>query len=228
MRRCLAAILVVGLVSLTSRDAAAQPSEKDLVAYGALSLTPVGSHVPVMMPKANAFALRLSHFAQEGTDGTNNLAGSYFMKAGSNALVGGTLGYIIPSEEGADGVFNAGLSVNSSLWSSAAGASIGMSGDFGWASEDEVTFLSAAIGVPLSYSVQQASKSSISFFVAPGFGWGRMSADAGSESGTRPIVGAGAAWTAPGGWALHAAFNKIIIEDGGNSFGVGFSYKMGQ
>ena len=41
-------------------------------------------------------------------------------------------------------------------------------------------------------------------------------------------VGAGAAWTAPGGWGLHAAFNKVIIENGGNSFGVGFSYKMGQ
>ena len=24
------------------------------------------------------------------------------------------------------------------------------------------------------------------------------------------------------------AFNKVIIEDGGNSFGIGFSYKMGQ
>jgi hypothetical protein len=227
MRRCLAAILVVGLVSLTSRDAAAQPSVKDLAAYSALSLTPVGSHVPVMMPKASAFALRLSHTAQEGTDGANNLAGSYFMKAGSNALVGATLGYLIPSEDGADGVFNAGLGVNSTLWSSTGGASVGMSGDFGWASEDETTFLSAAIGVPLSFSVQQANKSSFSFFVAPAFGWGRVSADAGSESGTRPIIGAGAAWTAVGGWGLHAAFNKVMIEDGANVFGVGFSYKMG-
>ena len=227
MRRCLAAILVVGLVSLTSRDAAAQPSEKDLAAYGALSLTPVGSHVPVMMPKANAFALRLSHTAPDVGDGSNNLAGSYFMKAGSNALVGGTLGYIMPSCDDCDGVFNAGLGVSSTLWSSAGGASIGMTGDLGWASEDEVTFLSAAIGVPLSFSVQQASKSTISFFVAPAFGYGRVSADAGSESGTRPIIGAGAAWTAAGGWGLHAAFNKVMIEDGGNNFGVGFSYKLG-
>ena len=227
MRRCLAAILVVGLVSLTSRDAAAQPSAKDIVAYSALVLTPVGAHTPMMMPKANSFALRLSHFSQEGTDGTNNLAGSYFMKAGANALVGGTVGYIMPSCDGCDGVFNAGLNLNSTLWSSTGGANVGLSGDFGWASEDGATALSAAIGVPLGFSVQQASKSSVSFFVAPAFGWGRLSDDGASESGTRPIIGAGAAWTAAGGWGLHAAFNKVMIEDGGNNFGVGFSYKLG-
>jgi hypothetical protein len=228
MRRCLAAILVVGLVSLNTRDAAAQPSLKDVAAYTALSLTPVGSHVPVMMPKANAFALRYSRFSAEGTDGTNNLAGSYAMKAGSNALVGATLGYIMPAEDGAESVFNAGLGVNSTLWSSTGGANVGLTGDFGWAKEEDVTFLSAAIGVPLSYSMEQASKSTVSFFVQPGFGWGRVSADPGSESGTRPIVGAGAAWTSAAGWGLHAAFNKVMIEDGGNTFGLGFTYKMGQ
>jgi len=227
MRRCLAAILVVGLVSLTSRDAAAQPSEKDLVAYAALSLTPVGSHVPMTMPKANAFGLRLSHFAQEGTDGTNNLAGSYFMKAGSNALVGATAGYIMPGCDGCDGVFNAGLNLSSTLWSSTGGANVGLSGDLGWAKEDDVTALSAAIGVPLGFSIQQASKSTVSFFVQPAFGYGRLSAAGESESGTRPIIGAGAAWTAAGGWGLHAAFNKVMIEEGGNTFGVGFSYKLG-
>ena len=228
MRRCLAAILVVGLVSLTSRDAAAQPSANDVAGYLALSMTPVGSHAPIMMPKANAFALRYSRFAEEGTDGSNNIAGSYFMKAGANALVGATLGYLMPGEDGAESVFNAGLHLNSSLWSSTGGASVGLSGDLGYATVDGMSALSAAIGVPLSFSVTQASKSTVSFFVAPAFGWGRVSPEGfDSESGTRPIVGAGAAWTAPGGWGVHAAFNKVIIEDGGNSFGVGFSYKMG-
>ena len=228
MRRCLAAILVVGLVSLTSRDAAAQPSVNDQAAYLALSLTPVGSHTPIMMPKANAFALRYSRFSEEGTDGANNIAGSYFMKAGANALVGATVGYLLPAEDGAENVLNAGLHLNSSLWSSTGGAGIGLSGDFGYATMDGLSALSAAIGVPLSYSVTQASKSTVSFFVAPAFGWGRVSPEGfDSESGTRPIVGAGAAWTAAGGWGIHAAFNKVMIEDGGNSFGVGFSYKMG-
>jgi len=227
MRRCLMAILVVGLVSLSTSEASAQPSLKDVAAYSALVFTPVGSHAPMQMQKANAFAVRFSHFSQEGSDGTNNLAGSYFMKAGSNALVGGTLGYIMPGCDNCDGVFNAGVNLNSSLWSNASGAAIGMSGDLGWAKEDETTFLSAAIGVPLSISKEQASKSRISAFVAPGFGFGRVSADAGSESGTRPIIGAGAAYQAVGGWALHAAFQKVMIENGGNNIGLGFSYKMG-
>ena len=228
MRRCLAAILVVGLVSLTSRDAAAQPSEKDYAAYGALSVTPVGAHAPIMMPKANAFAFRYSHFSAEGADALNNLAGSYFLNAGANALVGATVGYLMENCENCDGVFNAGLSLNSSLWSSPGGASIGMSGDLGWATQEGSSALSAAIGVPLSYSVTQASKATMSFFVAPAFGWGRVSADGvDAQSGTRPIIGAGAAWTAPGGWGLHAAFNKVIIENGGSTVGLGFSYKMG-
>ena len=228
MRRCLAAILVVGLVSLTSRDAAAQPSEKDYAAYIALSSTPVGAHTPIMMPKANAFAFRYSRYAPpEGLEGNNNLAGSYFMKAGANALVGATLGYVMPGCTDCEGFVNAGLDVHSTLWSSTGGAAVGMSGNFGWANDDGTTAMSAAISVPLAYSVQQASKSTISFFVAPAFGWGRLSEDDVSESGTRPIIGAGAAWTAAGGWGLHAAFNKVMIEDGGNNFGVGFSYKLG-
>lgn len=227
MRRCLMAILVVGLVSLNTREAAAQPSLKDLAAYVALQSTPVGAHTPLMMPKANAFAFRASQHTPSAGDGVTSLAGSYFMTAGSNALVGGTLGYSMPGCDGCEGVFNAGLDLNSSLWSSAGGAAIGMSGSLGWAKDEDVTALSAAIGVPLSISKEQANKSRISAFIQPAFGFGRLSDAGASESGTRPIIGAGAAWQAAGGWAIHAAFNKIILEDGGNNFGVGFSYKMG-
>jgi hypothetical protein len=234
MRRCLMAILVVGLVSLTSRDAAAQPSEEDYAAYFALTLTPVGSHAPIVhapgakgVKSPSSFALRLSHYSQEGTDGTNNLAASYLMPAGSNANVGVTAGYIMPSCDDCDGVFNAGADLHSTLWNSGTGTSINMQGSLGWAKEDGVTALSVALGVPLAYSMTQASKSRVSFFVTPGFGWGRLSEDE-SLSGTRPMVGAGAAWQAAGGWGLHASFQKIMIEEGGNTFGVGFSYNMGK
>jgi hypothetical protein len=228
MRRCLMAILVVGLVSVNTREAAAQPSLKDIVAYQALQATPVGAHTPLLMPKANAFAFRVSQHSPEIGDADMNLAGSYYMQAGSNALIGGTVGYGMPGCTDCDGYFNAGVDLNSQLWSNASGAAIGMSGNLGWASREEATALSAAIGVPLSFSKEQASKSRISAFIQPAFGFGRISADGDSESGTRPIIGAGAAWQAAGGWALHAAFNKVMIENGGNNFGVGFSYKMGK
>ena len=228
MRRCLMAILVVGLVSLTSSEASAQPTEKDIAAYFALQFTPVGAHTPLLMPKANAFAFRVSQHSPEIGDSDMNLAGSYYMKAGTNALIGGTVGYGMPGCDNCDGYFNAGVDLNSQLWSNASGAAIGMTGNLGWASREETTALSAAIGVPLSFSKEQASKSRISAFLQPGFGFGRLSDDTESFSGTRPIIGAGAAWQAAGGWAIHAAFNKIMIEDGGNNFGVGFSYQMGK
>jgi hypothetical protein len=218
---------------MPARDAAAQPDVKDVVAYSALVLTPIGAHSPIMVwPGAkgvkatSSFSARLSHFSQEGSDGTNNLAATYILPAGSAMALGFTAGYIMPGCDGCDGVFNAGADVHSTLWSSTGGASLNLQGSLGWASEDGATALSAALGFPLAYSVTQASKSKVSFFVTPGYGWGRLSEDDVSESGYRPMVGAGAAWEAPAGWGIHAAFQKIIIEDGGNNFGVGFSYRM--
>jgi hypothetical protein len=32
---------------------------------------------------------------------------------------------------------------------------------------------------------------------------------------------------AAAGWGLHASFSKVFIEDGGNSIGIGFSWKLG-
>lgn len=236
MRRCLSALLVAGLVAIPARDAAAQPSIEDAAAYAALILTPVGANAPIMVwpgargvKSVSSFSARVSHFSQEGSDGTNNLAATYSLPAGANAALGFTAGYIMPSCDGCDGVFNAGADVSSTLWSSASGTSLNMQGSFGYATEDGITAMSVALGVPLAYTVTQASKSKVSFFVTPGFGWGRLSAD-GSESlsGTRPLVGAGAAWEAAAGWGIHAAFQKVIIENGGNNFGVGFSYRMGK
>jgi hypothetical protein len=90
--------------------------------------------------------------------------------------------------------------------------------------------LSLAVGVPLAMSFQQASKSRIGLFVTPGFGWGRISASgsgaSGSESGTRPLVGAGASWTSATGMGLHLSYQAVVIENGGNNIGLGFSYKM--
>ncbi len=227
MRRCLSAMFVAALVLVPARDAAAQPDLKDVVAYGALVLTPVGAHSPILVSQtsASSFSVRYSHFSQENTDGFNNLAATYITPAGPVAL-GFTGGYIMPSCTDCDGIFNAGADVHSTLWSNPSGASMNLQGSLGYAKDGDVTALSLAIGVPLAYSMTQASKSKVSFFVTPGYGWGRLGDDTGNESGTRPMIGAGAAYEAPGGWGLHAAFQKIIIENGGNNLGVGFSYRM--
>jgi hypothetical protein len=237
MRRCLTAILVVGLISVNSRDAAAQPSAKDIVAAAALSATPVGALTPIMVSTGmkgekafNSFSGRYSHYAPSGGgSGANVFGGSYYHKAGMNAAVSATAGYL--TCDGCEGVLMLGGDVHSTLWDNSAAksttaTSINLQGSLGWSKDDPANFLSLAVGVPLAISMEQASKSRIGFFVTPGYGWGRMSVTGASESGTRPFVGAGASWTAAAGWGLHLGYQRVIIEDAGNSIGGGFSWKM--
>jgi outer membrane protein with beta-barrel domain len=241
MRRSLTALLVVGLVSFTSRDAAAQPSEKDYAAYAALSATPVGALAPMVVSlgaSTSSFAFNVSHFSPKSGDGDNTIGASYYRKAGSNAVLSGTVGYTqvgCPSGATCDNTIMLGGDVHSRLWDNAAAKSttnmsINLQGSLGYGKNGDDNVLSAAIGVPLAISMEQASKARFGAFVRPGFGFGRLSVDVAgtstSESGTRPYVGAGLSWAAPAGWGLHAAYNKVIIEDGGNSFGVGFNWNM--
>src|SRR5688500_10363074 len=123
MRRCLTAMLVVALVTITSREAAAQPTVKDLAAYAALNLTPIGALSPIMISPGtkgektfSSFAGRVSHHAPKTGDGSNSFGASYYMPAGSNAAVSGTLGYLKEAGTGGEGIILAGLDVNSTLW----------------------------------------------------------------------------------------------------------------
>jgi hypothetical protein len=245
MRRCLSAILVMGLVSLTSRDAAAQTVQEAAAAAG-LGGTPVGGLTPIMVSPGtkgekafNNFAGRFSHHAPKTGDGANSLGVSFLTAAGSNAAVSGTVGYLMPAcptGVTCDNVIMLGGDVHSTLWNSVTDAnkktrtSINMQGSLGYGKQGDLGYLSAAVAFPLAISLEQASKSRISAFINPGYGWGRLSmsgaAGSGNESGTLPFVGLGGAWTSPAGWGLHASFNKIIIKDGGNSFGAGFSWNM--
>jgi hypothetical protein len=242
MRGLISGLLVVGLITTSSRDAAAQ-SANDYAAYGALLSTPVGALAPIMVSPGtkgekafDSFSGRYSHFSPKTGDGSNILGATFYHQAGMNAAVSGTVGYLKPScPAGAtcDGVTMLGADVHSTLWNSAAAAgsttatSINLQGSLGYGHMKDGSALSFAVGVPLAISMDQASKARISAFVNPGFGWGRVSATGSpSESGTRPLIGGGASWTAPAGWGLHAGFQKVILKDGGNNFGLGFSWKM--
>jgi hypothetical protein len=239
MRRSLTALLVVGLISISTREAAAQPSASDVAAYAALLSTPVGGLTPIMVAPGtkgekafNSLAGRYSHFSCDGCTGSNTFGGTYYRQAGMNAAVAATAAY--GTCDGCDGTLMLGADVQSTLWDNAAAKSttrmsVNLQGNLGWGHAGGTTdanALSVAIGAPLAIAMQQSNKSSFSLFVTPGFGWGRLSSGGASESGTRPIVGAGAAWQAAGGWGIHAGFNKVFIENGGQSIGAGFSYRL--
>jgi hypothetical protein len=243
MRRCLTALLVVGLVSVNSRDAAAQVSIKDIAAYAALNATPIGALTPIMVSPGtkgekayNSFSGRLSHFSPSGGgDGSNQFGATFYHQAGMNAAVSGTLGFVSPSCTGCDGITMLGGDVHSTLWNNAAAKSstamsVNVQGSLGYGHMKNGSALSFAGSVPLAMSIEQASKSRIGLFLTPGYGWGKLSASSsvggGSESGTRPLLGAGASWTAPAGWGLHLSYQAVVIENGGNNVGLGFSWKM--
>lgn len=237
MRRCLTALLVVGLVTVNTRDAAAQ-SAKDVVAYGALMSTPVGALSPIMVSVGtkgekpfNSLSGRYAHFSpQGGGNGSNSFGGSFFHKAGMNAAVSGTVAYGTCS--GCDGTLMLGGDVHSTLWDNAAAKtptalSINLQGSLGYGHTTNVSALSLAVGVPFAISMEQSSKARFGLFVTPGYGWGRLSGSGNSESGALPMVGLGGSWMAPEGWGLHVSYNKVFVSNiSGNNMGAGFSWRM--
>ncbi|HEU4995093.1 MAG TPA: hypothetical protein VFT29_09735 [Gemmatimonadaceae bacterium] len=238
MRRSLSALLVVGLVAVAARDAAAQPSLKDVAAYAALSSTPVGALVPLayapMAKGGNALVGRFSHYSPSGGgDGTNNLGATWLRQANTSVGLSGTAGYIAPSCDACDGMFIAGVDGNFGLWNtvpakgSTTSTAVDLTGSFGYGKPQGGSAMSLAVGLPLSFYIDQANKSKIALSVVPGFGWGQLKDDASgaSESGTRPMIGAAGSWTMSSGWGISAGYQKVVIENGGNVFGLGISYR---
>ena len=243
MRRLSAALFVLALLAVNTRDAAAQPSSQDVAAYYALSTTPAGTFTPIMMQRDavkgfTTVAGRVGMFSPSGGgDGNTSLGASGFFRAGSNALVSGTLGYTMvgcPSGTTCDNGMLIGADLLSELWKSAGNTGTSMNVNSllsaGWSSFGDVSSLALAVGAPLTLTMEQASKARLSFHVTPGFGWGRMAADFSgtsvSESGTRPMFSLGGAWVAPAGWGVHVGFQQVMIDNGGSTLGAGFSWKM--
>src|SRR6058998_1114602 len=129
MRRCLTALLALGVLSVTARDAEAQAkkppaaSNADMAAYTALVSTPVGGLAPLMITpgakvekKFNAVTGRYSHFSSDAGS-ANSFGASFYHRAGMNAAVSGTLGYATAAACAADcGTLLIGADVHSTLW----------------------------------------------------------------------------------------------------------------
>jgi hypothetical protein len=244
MRRFTAALLVLGLVSVTTRDAAAQPSDKDIAAAGAIAATPVGTFTPFVLNKgwdaSGKFGLagRYGMLSPQTGESNNSIGATGSMSLGTNAVVSGTLGYTMVGCAAGDTCENGmllGADILSSLWSSSTNAMhVKFQGSLGWGSfGDDGSALSAVVGVPLVWVVDQnqASSGRFSIFAQPGFGWGQLSQDtpvgSQSESGTRPLISAGGQYLMANGMGLHLGYTRVIIEDAANVFGLGVTWNFG-
>ena len=235
------------LTSLTSLGVAASaqaqgPSVGDIAGYVALSATPVGAMTPVVssamlgrIAKGYSFTGQYGHLSDDAA-GFNSFGASVSMPLSGFSL-GGSLGFMSPSAQGSKSnlMLGANAETNLGAWALGQGknanlVTVSARGDFGWANPDDgtgtnnsITALSFSAGAPVALVLKNGDMTWAPF-VTPGLGWGRLSAQGTSESGTRFMMGAGLGMTHRNGWGVSAGMQKVFIENGKTVFGLNVSY----
>ena len=233
------------LTSLTSLGVAASaqaqgPSVGDVAAYVALSTTPVGAMTPIVtsamlgrIAKGYTITGQYGHLSDD-VAGFNSFGAAISMPV-SGISLGGSFGFLSPSAQGSKSNMMLGLNAESNLGAWALGAgkdanlfTMSVRGDFGWANPDDgnggnVTSLALSAGAPFALVLKNGDMT-FAPFVTPGFGWGRLSAQGASESGTRFMMGAGLGIAHRNGWGVSAGMQKVFIDQGKTVFGLNVSY----
>ena len=235
------------LTSLTSLGVAASaqaqgPSVGDIAGYVALSTTPVGAMTPVVssamlgrIAKGYSITGQYGHLSDDAA-GFNSFGASVSMPLSGFSL-GGSLGFMSPSAQGSKSnlMLGANAETNLGAWALGQGKNANLftlsaRGDFGWANPDDgtgtsnsITALSLSAGAPLALVLKNGDMTWAPF-VTPGLGWGRLSANGASESGTRFMMGAGLGMTHRNGWGVSVGMQKVFIDQGKTVFGLNLSY----
>ena len=234
------------LTSLATLGVAAQaqqgPSANDVAGYLALGGTPVGAMTPVVtsamygrIAKGYSIVGQYGHLSDDAL-GFNSFGASVSMPVSGFSL-GGSFGFMSPSAQGAKSNMMLGLNAETNLgaWALGDGKNANLftmsaRGDFGWANPDDgtgtnnsVTALSLSAGVPFAL-VLKTGDMTFAPFVTPGLGWGRLSANSASESGSRFMLGTGIGMTHRNGWGVSVGMQKVFIDQGKTVFGLNLSY----
>jgi hypothetical protein len=237
--------LCAALLAGVTQSVRAQ-SQSDFAGWTALMLTPVGAFPAIDVATGGTAAKRLPAWALRGTlwkfDGQSSqnvsMGGSYVAPVGTTASFTGTAGYYKPGG-GNNGTLMLGGDLQNPFWHTVGTTSDPMTFNASWRGSLGLghytgtgggTTMSLAGAVPFEMRYPLASKSVISGNITPGFGWGRVSGGGGpSQSGTRPMISFGGAWTSPTGTAVHLGVQKVIID--GNPpwvWGLAMSFVPGQ
>jgi len=237
------AIVLTSLTSLgVAASAQAQTSLGDAAAYLALSTTPVGAMTPVVssamlgrIAKGYSVTGQYGHLSDDAA-GFNSFGASISMPVSGFSL-GGSLGFMSPSADGSKSnlMLGANAETNLGAWALGQGKNanlftMSVRGDLGWANPDDgtgtdnsITALSFSAGAPFALVLKNGDMTWAPF-VTPGFGWGRLSANGASESGTRFMMGAGLGMTHRNGWGVSVGMQKVFIENGKTVLGLNLSY----
>ena len=231
-------VLAAAAAALVPASAFAQDEGdiKNAIAYAVLTTTPIGALPPSAhgvdaVKTKPTFDLRYGRIAYEGDFATNA-----FGIGGSMALAGGRIGAQLGQVtcDGCEATTMIGVDYEYSLMNGKQGKNawaVGVQPSFGWGRNSEevagedvtVNGMSLAVGVPVSISGGKAWR--YTGFVTPGFGFGRMSSEGESESGNRPMLGAGArVRSASNGIGFMVGVQKVFIEEGKTQLGLGLSW----
>ena len=234
MKKFITAVAAAALVVGASAPASAQ-NEGDVAAFFALVNTPYGALPAVASHGKAGFALdvRYGRYSIDAADldvSTIGLGGNFNMAGGRMGVMLGR-----STAKDVDGSVNmGGVDYHRSLWSAPVGAStsstfnLGLHPAFGYGkdSEGDASVMSFAVDMPVGLSVGTKSGMQIVSFIAPGYGYGRMSDGADlSETGTRAALGGGIGLlNIGGGLGVNLGFRKIFLEEAPTQWGLGLSW----
>jgi hypothetical protein len=226
MRTSLAtALLAVVVIGAPTRGEA--QDFDDFAAYLALSFTPVGGLVPLPPPgggaRGSAFVFRYGNIdlGGEGGNSINNLAIGGDFAAGRGRL-GLTLG--ATTCDGCDGNFTLGMDYTAPITHDVVSVALRPAVGFWKPTDGDGSALSFGLSLPVGVELSGATGPIFVPYLSPAIGFGRVSDEEDSESGTRPMLGGGFAITGrQSTFALHVGFQKVFVDDGEMLFGVGFS-----
>jgi hypothetical protein len=236
-----ASAVVAAVILFAAPGSVQAQSESDIAAYSALIGTPLGGLPPVLsnlmleLPSSVAqFNFRYGRISEDGGFALNNFALGADLITGSRVALNGTLGMAAPScPSGADCKSHfmvsggaEGRLIATPIGDSPNGArfTLGVNGALGYGKPEDVNLLSLTFGVPVAI-VATSGNYKIAPSLVPGIGYGRISADAGSESGTLPTLGAALAiMSTTNGFGANIGLHKTFVDNGKMVFGFGLTY----
>lgn len=225
------------VLTASTMSAQEEPNVGDAVAYMAINMTTVGTLPPLAtntLAAAGGIGWHLQYGRLSwGEDVSSNaFAGGVDLSLGSGRL-GLTAGYMM-TDYGSDVEGENHLMIGTRYSQQLAGAALnptsrwamGLEAELGFGFPEDVKALVVAAGLPIKLTLGRNVK--VSPFVTPGFGYGRLSAEGESESGTRFMVGAGLGLGFANGVGVNFGLKKAFIEEGKTQFGLGFTIRPGK
>ncbi len=240
MRLYLRAVIAILLSSSIAAAAEAQ-NDGDAAAYFAIVFTPVGALPPQLTPAMagepqtrTRFRAQYGRLSFSSAVAFNNVGVGldFGRRRGSLGL---TLGYGFEDcDAGCESVIMIGGHLEGMLASSSLGGAdsdsrltMGLRGDVGFGRADDLTALSAVLGVPLTIVIPSEGLR-FAPFLTPGLGVGRLSDDDDADSGVRFTLGGGIGVLSASRIALFLGFQKVFIDGGDTQVGIGVTWNVGR